>query len=331
VLVLKARPEGNREAVGEGLLKKWQSVFRENQKRRMQMNTQSSSLSPWVSESLIPEIKNVTGTAFVVGEFRAIENDEACPLYRDLVVELFLNEETEQAARSVATSFPPVKDLVRIRTKYFDDMLEKHLLLGFQQVVVLGAGLDTRAVRKPATGVTYFEIDDGTTLNLKRTRYEEYGIRANVRFIPGNYVTDGLIDLLEEEDFNFDLPTYLIWEGNTMYLPLETDKHILAQVRTHLRQFRLSFDYMADEVISKTTGDAGITRLAQSFANMGAPWVSGIRDIQALADEMNLRVIENFKTADLHKAYRPDRRLASPIFKFYSVCTVGSEGFASVV
>ena len=112
-----------------------------------------------------------------------------------------------------------------------------------------------------------------------------------------------------------------------MYLPLETGRQILTQVRTNLRQFRLSFDYMADEVISKTTGDAGITRLAESFANMGAPWVSGIRDIQALADEMNLRVIENFKTADLHRAYWPRRRLASPIFRFYSVGTVGYEGF----
>jgi methyltransferase (TIGR00027 family) len=292
----------------------------------MEMSTYSSIVSPWLSESLIPEIKDVSGTAFVVAEFRALENDEAYPLYRDPVVRLFLNEDTREAAERVASSFPSVKEIVRIRTKYYDDVLEEQLRSGFQQVVLLGSGLDTRAVRKPASGVTYFEIDDGATLSLKQTCYEEYRIQANVRFIPGNYVTDGLIPLLEEADFHFDLPTYLIWEGNTMYLPMESAKQILAQLRTYLRQFRLSFDYMAEEVISKTTGDAGITRLVESFANMGAPWVSGIRDIQALADEMNLRVIENFKTADLHKAYWPRRRLASPIFKFYSVCTVGSEG-----
>jgi O-methyltransferase involved in polyketide biosynthesis len=177
-------------------------------------------------------------------------------------------------------------------------------------------------VRKAASGVTYFEIDDEATLSLKQVCYDEHHIRANVRFIPGNYVTDGLIRLLEEANFDFALPTYLIWEGNTMYLPMESAKQILAQLRTHLRQFRLSFDYMAEEVISKTTGDAGIGRLVETFANMGAPWVFGIRDIQALADEMNLTVIENVKTADLHKAYWPGRRLASPIFNFYSVCTV---------
>jgi methyltransferase (TIGR00027 family) len=287
------------------------------------MSTRSSALNPWLSESLMPEIKDVSGTAFVVGEFRAVENHEAYPLYRDSVVGLFLNADTKEAAGLVASGFPPAKDLVRIRTKYFDDVLEKQLLSGFQQVALLGAGLDTRAVRKAASGVTYFEIDDGATLCLKRARYEEHQIHANVRFVPGNYVTDGLIHLLEEADFDFDRPTYVIWEGNTMYLPMKSVKEILAQVRTCLGQFRLSFDYMAGEVISKTTGDTGITRLVESFANMGAPWVSGIRDIQALADEMNLSVIENFKTADLHKAYWPGRRLASPIFKFYSVCTVG--------
>ena len=86
--------------------------------------------------------------------------------------------------------------------------------------------------------------------------------------------------------------------------------------------FRLSFDYMSDAVIAKTTGDAGITTLVESFENMGAPWLSGIRDVQALAKELNLTVIENFKTAELHQTYWPGRPLASPIFHFYSLCTM---------
>ena len=53
---------------------------------------------------------------------------------------------------------------------------------------------------------------------------------------------------------------------------------------------------MAEAVISRTTGDAGVTRLVESFAAMGAPWLSGIRDIQSLAREMRLNLVENFKT-----------------------------------
>ena len=99
----------------------------------------------------LAEIKNVSGTAFVVAEFQQKRIAKLTPLYRDSVVGLFLNEDSRHAAESVAAGFPPVKDLVKIRTRYFDDMLEKQILSGFQQVVILGAGLDTRAVRKPAT------------------------------------------------------------------------------------------------------------------------------------------------------------------------------------
>ena len=67
------------------------------------MSTYSSIVSPWLSESLIPKIKDVSGTAFVVAEFRALENDEAHPLYRDPVVRLFLNEDTREAAERVAS------------------------------------------------------------------------------------------------------------------------------------------------------------------------------------------------------------------------------------
>ncbi len=268
------------------------------------------------------QIEHVTGTAFVVAEFRADENREAEPLYQDHIVELFLNEDTRAAAARVSTNFPSVKDLVRIRTKYLDDMLDKQLRLGVRQVVVLGAGLDTRAVRKPAAGVTYFEIDDAATLAVKQGCYHQQSIGANVKFIPGNYVTDGLIDLLEKHGFDVDLPSYFIWEGNTMYLPAETNKSILAEIRNRVRRFRLSFDYMAEEVIAKTTGDPGITRLVESFAAMGAPWLSGFRDVRDLAKDLQLTLIENVQTAELFRTYWLGRPMMSPIFNLYSLCTL---------
>ncbi|MGH6636164.1 MAG: hypothetical protein ACRED0_08565 [Gammaproteobacteria bacterium] len=47
------------------------------------------------------KIQNVTGTAFVVAEFRADENAEAHPLYSDPIVPLFLNGETRKAAKRI--------------------------------------------------------------------------------------------------------------------------------------------------------------------------------------------------------------------------------------
>ena len=269
-------------------------------------------------------VKDISGTAFVVAEFRAEENKEETPLYNDWVVELFLSADSRYAAGLVAASFPPAKDLVRIRTKYFDETLDRHILSDVRQVVILGAGLDTRAVRKQSSRVTYFEIDDAATLELKRQRYEQYRVQADVAFISGNYVTDGLIELLTRNGFDVDLPTYVIWEGNTMYLPLEKMKQTLTTLRRHVTCFQISFDYMADSVISRTTGDQGITRLVESFAAMGAPWLTGIRDIRSLAHELNLDLIDNFETLELHHRYWSYRPVASPIFGFYSVCTLGT-------
>jgi O-methyltransferase involved in polyketide biosynthesis len=109
------------------------------------------------------EIQDVTGTAFIVAEYRAQGNAEQNPLYSDPVVPLFLSERTRQAADRIAEGFPPAGQGVRLRTRYFDDRLDEQLNHGCRQVVIPGAGLDTRGVRKQATGVTYFEIDDAAS------------------------------------------------------------------------------------------------------------------------------------------------------------------------
>ena len=268
-------------------------------------------------------IKNVSGTAFVVAEFRAEESREARPLYQDPIVGLFLDDDSRYAAGLIAARFPQVRDLVRIRTKYLDDLLDDHIRSGVKQVVILGAGLDTRAVRCAAPGVRYFEIDDPATCELKQDRYRHHGIDVDLRLIPGNYVSDGLIDLLAENGFDFGLPAYVIWEGNTMYLPRSSTTQILTELRTHVRRLCVSFDYMAEAVIAKTTGDPGITELAESFADMGAPWISGFDDMHGQARELKLRVVENVRTAELYRRYWPRRPMTSAIFEHYSVCTLG--------
>lgn len=273
----------------------------------------------------ITTIQDVSGTAFVVAEFRAEENGAAAPLYHDPIVSMFLGDESRSAAARIATRFPAVKDMVKLRTRYLDDMLDRQLRANVRQVLILGAGLDTRAVRKRAPNVRYFEIDDPVTLGHKQACYAQHGIEADVRFIPGNYVTDGFIDQLRRNGFDFTLPTYVIWEGNVMYLPIESDRHVLSELRRHVVRFHVSFDYLADAVITKTTGDPGIVTLVESFANMGAPWVSGISDIGRFARENRLRLVESFQTADLHRTYRPDRPLDSPIFNFYSIGTLASD------
>jgi methyltransferase (TIGR00027 family) len=95
--------------------------------------------------------------------------------------------------------------MVKIRTKYFDDVLSTQISLGYQQVVILGSGLDTRAVRKGTKDVVFFEIDNQNTLLLKEESLKQNKISANVKYIPGDYVKDDLIALLAKNNFDFNL------------------------------------------------------------------------------------------------------------------------------
>ena len=244
------------------------------------------------------------------------------PLYVDPVVGLFLSDASRQAAERVSSRFPAVKDMVKTRTRYFDDMLDAQIAAGYRP------GRDPRrraryacrpqAVSRCAVLRDRRSGDDGTEATLLRRRAHR---APRVRLIPGNYVTDGLIDLLRSNGFEFDVPTYLIWEGNVMYMPLANDKDTMLQLKRHVKRFRLSFDYLTESVITKTTGDASLTILVESFEAMDAPWVSGIDDIHSLARELGLRVVENMTTGELYRKYR-GRPASSPIFRHYSICTL---------
>jgi len=133
------------------------------------------------------EVREVTGTAFVVAEFRARENEETHPLYVDPIVCVFLDAKTRAAADAIRADFPACENMPRLRTRYYDDRLGEQIAQGCWQVVILGAGLDTRAVRKRADGVAYFEIDDASTLSLKKARYAASRIDAPVTLIPGSF------------------------------------------------------------------------------------------------------------------------------------------------
>jgi methyltransferase (TIGR00027 family) len=271
---------------------------------------------------MMNEVREVTGTAFVVAEFRARENAEAHPLYLDPVVPIFLDESTRAAADAISDGFPAAATNVRIRTRYFDDRLDERLADGCRQVVILGAGLDTRAQRTRAGDAAYFEIDDARTLRLKQTRLTENNIAADVTFIPGDYVADGVLRLLEANGFKRDLPSFFIWEGNTMYLTKPTVMEVLRALKENVPAFALSFDFMDEAVVTRTTGDPQVTTFVERFAAMGAPWHLGIDNLPALAEEAGLAIADVTTVAELHRAHWPDRHLDSVMYEHYSLCTL---------
>ncbi|MGD9658824.1 MAG: class I SAM-dependent methyltransferase [Methylocystis sp.] len=268
------------------------------------------------------EIANVAGTAFVVAEFRDDENKESQPLYHDPFVGLFLDEESKKAADRISQSFPPIRNNVRLRTRYFDDRLRHQIGQGARQILILGAGLDTRAQRISAEGVAYFEIDAPETQAFKQARLQENDVDPNTIYIGADYVTDGMLELLRQSGLDFGLPTHVLWEGNTMYLDDGAVRRILSDLMGVMKRCSASFDFFAEDVIRNQTGDPEITAVVERFAAMGAPWTYGINDLCGLAADCGAKVIDRVTIADLHRTFWPDRPLASPLYGYYSLCTV---------
>ncbi len=265
---------------------------------------------------------NVTGTAFVVAEFRAEENEETSPLYTDNVVKIWLNEETRIIANEIAQNSPAAKEMIKLRTKYFDDVLSNQILAGCKQVVILGSGLDTRAARMNGEGVDYWEIDNGATLELKESTFKTNKIMANVRYIAADYVQDGLIALLRQSELDFEQHTYFLWEGNTTLIAKKDVILVLEQIRDNFKDFKLSFDYMSEQVIARTTGYQDINDYIDKYESMYTPWITGFENIETLAKDLNLKIIDNFSNSELHQQYRPQLSLEFNLLKFYFVCTL---------
>lgn len=268
--------------------------------------------------------KNVSGTAFVIAAFREEENYSSSPLYNDQVVQLFLNDQIRQTAQSIAQNFPAAKEMIKLRTKYFDTVLSRQIAENKQQILILGSGLDTRPVRQNVADVTYFEIDDAATLHLKKEVLENHDISANVHYIAGDYVKSGLVTLLKQTNFNFKLPTYILWEGNTTLIPRNAVIEVLKQIQDNFSNFSLSFDYMSDKIIDKTTGYDDINDYIDRYEKLYTPWVTGFENIEPLAKDLGLKVVENLSMTQLFNQYRPNCPLTSNLFSFYFVCTLAN-------
>ncbi len=109
------------------------------------------------------------------------------------------------------------------RKLLIDKQLNKSLSDGVKQVIILGAGLDTLAIRKAKEqpGINFFEIDLPGTQNAKVEILNkiEYLIPSNCIFKPADLSNTKLgTILLEDNRFNTNAPTLIILEGVLMYL-----------------------------------------------------------------------------------------------------------------
>ena len=92
--------------------------------------------------------------------------------------------------------------------------------------------------------------------------------------------------------------------------------------RRYAGNVRQSDRHAHEAVINYATGDERISAFAKHFAKMGAPWTFGIDDLNALAGDAGLTVIDDLKTAELFRTFWPNRQLDSKWYDDYALCTL---------
>lgn len=128
---------------------------------------------------------------------------------------------------------PGTLGAILCRTRYIDDVLKSSLEKGLDQVVILGAGFDSRAYRIPGMDkIQVFEVDLPGTRDLKQVRLEKVlgAVPENITLIGMDFDQQDLGDMLAAVGFQKDERTLFIWEGVTQYITEEAVDHTLNYV-----------------------------------------------------------------------------------------------------
>jgi methyltransferase (TIGR00027 family) len=186
---------------------------------------------------------------------------------------------------------------VNARTLHMDALLTRALQSGFSQVVVLGAGFDSRAYRfhPDYPEVRFYEIDLPATSEDKQRRVQAILGRVPdwVTFVAIDFNTQTLETVLTKAGFAADRRTFYLWEGVTYFISEAGVDHTLRFVADHSAPgSQIVFDYMLSDVVQGTDYSAyGARTTVYQVALMGEPYVFGI-DPHHLKAFMNLRGLE---------------------------------------
>jgi methyltransferase (TIGR00027 family) len=139
------------------------------------------------------------------------------------------------------------------RERYIDDLLKACLSEGLDQVVILGAGFDTRAYRIPGIEkARVFEVDHPATQAVKLRRLKKVidPLPSYVTFVPVDFNTQTLGERLLASGYKERGKTLFIWQGVTMYLAPEGVDNTLAFVANHSGPgSAVIFDYFYNETL----------------------------------------------------------------------------------
>lgn len=234
----------------------------------------------------------------------------------------YYNSHTAEARATLEQSerlVPGVGISCLVRARYFDDIVKASMADGLEQLVLLGAGYDSRAYRiEGIEHVRIFEVDSPATQKLKTDKIREiFGmLPGHVTYVPADLVVDDLDQRLAESGYDTSRKTLFLLEGLLMYLPpIAVDKVLAFIAHSSGKGGAMVFDYIPASVVDGTCKLKAGRNWQKGVTDAGEPFLFGVDEValEAFLSERGFILRQRMTNRDYRMAYLHGKNEGMPV------------------
>jgi methyltransferase (TIGR00027 family) len=199
---------------------------------------------------------------------------------------------------------------VLVRVCYSEEHLSAAIERGVSQYVLIGAGLDTFAFRRPALAarLEIFELDHQATQGLKRERMSRTGLEppANVHFVATDFESESVAAALSRSSFRRGAPAFFAWLGVTPYLSREANLATLRSIAASAAAgSEIVFDYIEAAALAPERASEEAERMVAERRATDEPYLSGFDPMRLAGDlaPLGIELIEDLGPRDIEARY----------------------------
>ncbi len=214
-----------------------------------------------------------------------------------------------------------------VRTRAIDDLVRDAIRSGARQLVLLGAGFDSRACRLEEAGkITVFEVDHPATQQVKKERLKTCMDRlpANIRYVTADFERDNLEAKLAESGYDPATPAIAVWEGVISYLTESAVQGAFAVLARLLAPSSfLIFTYTHKGALDGSKAFPGARRWRSWSSVSGEPFIYGLNPdtLAEMLKPYRFLLQSDASTAEIARRYCPPLGRREPGNRAYRVAT----------
>jgi methyltransferase (TIGR00027 family) len=207
---------------------------------------------------------------------------------------------------------PGMYEYMLARTAFFDNVFIDALNKNIPQIVLLGAGYDTRAYRFANLNNTtkIIELDIETTQNRKNKCLQkaQIDIPKHVRLVPINFNKESLKNVLEKARYENNEKTLFIWEGVSYYLEPESVDATLEFVKNYSHnESVIAFDYAISITEENIKDYYGVKEFAQTWRKHRSDELFRFAidegKIESFLDQRGLKIVNHLDNREIEKTF----------------------------